>query len=328
MKYPLDDVICFCYKRAKLFRRSSVVEQLTVNQLVVGSSPTAGAIFYNPPPQKTMFKNTPLYDRLRIWNNLRIQNRRLSLPFRRAAEGFMFKGLDVQFTDAWESHERVLLQRLLPQTSRFINIGAHYGYYTCLARSLGLPVVALEPVNANFQMLVDNVDKNEFGAGATLIHAAAGAGSSVQTITGVFSGATLTDNSRKPRGLRQRTAVVALDDVVADKDSPSLILMDVEGAEYDALLGAQGFVTRLHDWVIEIMPYAVNRDNVCVENPHYFKVFQMMRDCGYDIWRIDGRFERITDAMLERMQGLPLGQRVFGNFLFVDKDKGLTMNDE
>ncbi len=44
MKYPLDDVICFCYKRAKLFRRSSVVEQLTVNQLVVGSSPTAGAI--------------------------------------------------------------------------------------------------------------------------------------------------------------------------------------------------------------------------------------------------------------------------------------------
>ena len=49
MKYPLDDVICFCYKRAKLFRRSSVVEQLTVNQLVVGSSPTAGAIFYSPP---------------------------------------------------------------------------------------------------------------------------------------------------------------------------------------------------------------------------------------------------------------------------------------
>ena len=49
MKYPLDDVICFCYKRAKLFRRSSVVEQLTVNQLVVGSSPTAGAIFYTPP---------------------------------------------------------------------------------------------------------------------------------------------------------------------------------------------------------------------------------------------------------------------------------------
>ncbi len=46
MKYPLDDLICFCYKRAKLFRRSSVVEQLTVNQLVVGSSPTAGAIFH------------------------------------------------------------------------------------------------------------------------------------------------------------------------------------------------------------------------------------------------------------------------------------------
>ena len=63
MKYPLDDVICFCYKRAKLFRRSSVVEQLTVNQLVVGSSPTAGAIFYNPPYPPTkdyVQKYTPL----------------------------------------------------------------------------------------------------------------------------------------------------------------------------------------------------------------------------------------------------------------------------
>ncbi len=241
----------------------------------------------------------------------------------------MFKGLDVQFTDDWESRERALLQRLLPQTSRFINIGAHYGYYTCLARSMGLPVVALEPVNANFQMLVDNVDKNEFGTGATLIHAAAGAGSSVQTITGAFSGATLTDNSRKPRGLRQRTAVVALDDVVADKETPSLILMDVEGAEYDALLGAQGFVTRSrsHDWVIEIMPYAINRDNVRVENPDYFKVFQMMRDCGYDIWRIDGGFEQVTDAMLEHTRGLPLNQRILGNFLFVDAGKRLTMND-
>ena len=29
----------------KIFRRSSAVEQLTVNQLVVGSIPTAGAIF-------------------------------------------------------------------------------------------------------------------------------------------------------------------------------------------------------------------------------------------------------------------------------------------
>ena len=110
--------------------------------------------------------------------------------------------------------------------------------------------------------------------------------------------------------------MVALDDVVADKDSPSLILMDVEGAEYDALLGAQGFVTRSrsHDWVIEIMPYAVNRDNVCVENPHYFKVFQMMRDCGYDIWRIDGGFEQITDAMLERIAGVAVGATGFWEF--------------
>jgi hypothetical protein len=31
------------YYKARMFRRSSAVEQLTVNQLVVGSIPTAGA---------------------------------------------------------------------------------------------------------------------------------------------------------------------------------------------------------------------------------------------------------------------------------------------
>ena len=38
----LDAPINTCYS-APVFRRSSAVEQLTVNQLVVGSIPTAGA---------------------------------------------------------------------------------------------------------------------------------------------------------------------------------------------------------------------------------------------------------------------------------------------
>ena len=41
-KYPLDVLNRSCYTHPK-FRRSSAVEQLTVNQLVVGSIPTAGA---------------------------------------------------------------------------------------------------------------------------------------------------------------------------------------------------------------------------------------------------------------------------------------------
>ena len=39
---PLDLAKPDCYT-AQVFRRSSAVEQLTVNQLVVGSIPTAGA---------------------------------------------------------------------------------------------------------------------------------------------------------------------------------------------------------------------------------------------------------------------------------------------
>ena len=41
-QFPLDAVERDCYE-FYVFRRSSVVEQLTVNQFVVGSTPTAGA---------------------------------------------------------------------------------------------------------------------------------------------------------------------------------------------------------------------------------------------------------------------------------------------
>ena len=41
-QFPLDAVERDCYGSC-MFRRSSVVEQLTVNQFVVGSTPTAGA---------------------------------------------------------------------------------------------------------------------------------------------------------------------------------------------------------------------------------------------------------------------------------------------
>ena len=54
---PLDVPKHHSYTPLQLFRRSSAVEQLTVNQLVVGSIPTAGAklslgsLAYNYPPQ-------------------------------------------------------------------------------------------------------------------------------------------------------------------------------------------------------------------------------------------------------------------------------------
>jgi hypothetical protein len=46
LQFPLDDTQDPCYK-VQVFRRSSAVEQLTVNQLVVGSIPTAGANIIN-----------------------------------------------------------------------------------------------------------------------------------------------------------------------------------------------------------------------------------------------------------------------------------------
>ena len=53
-KYPLDVLNRSCYTHPK-FRRSSAVEQLTVNQLVVGSIPTAGANYKVSPLEIIVF---------------------------------------------------------------------------------------------------------------------------------------------------------------------------------------------------------------------------------------------------------------------------------
>ncbi|MDE1132130.1 MAG: hypothetical protein OSA49_11275 [Ascidiaceihabitans sp.] len=104
-------------------------------------------------------KNSKIFDRFRVLNNRRIERRRLQKPFGKTPHGFEFRGLDEQFGDNWEKAEQALLSTLFLKAQRFVNIGAHYGYYVCLARSFGLPTIAFEPVDANFKMLMANVKK-------------------------------------------------------------------------------------------------------------------------------------------------------------------------
>ena len=101
-------------------------------------------------------------DKLRIWNSRRIERRRLKYQFRSTMDGFQYKGIHSQFEDSWEPLTRALVKAFSNYTLSFVNIGAHYGYYACLAAQQGMKVTAFEPIDANYQMLRDNIDTNNF----------------------------------------------------------------------------------------------------------------------------------------------------------------------
>jgi len=63
-----------------------------------------------------------------------------------------------------------------------MNVGAHYRYYTCLAAGLEMDVIAIEPIDQNFSMLRENVEKNGFDENYLLLHCAAGDKKGLKTI--------------------------------------------------------------------------------------------------------------------------------------------------
>ena len=267
-----------------------------------------------------------IVEKLTVWNNRRIEKRRLRAPFRKTSHGFEYRGISVQYTDDWERHERALIETLLGRVDRFVNVGAHYGFYACLARSRGVPVIALEPVDANFRMLMDNLQHNGFEDDAILIHSAAGPAPGIAEITGVFSGGTLTANSKKPASLSQKTPVVPLDAVVPVSDGQTLVVMDVEGFEFEALSGATALLAAPGrvSWLIEIVPSTTNRDGVLVENANYRATFGMMFDAGYQAWLIDETSRRLGPEEIEAAMARNPADRPIGNVLFMAAEADIS----
>lgn len=192
-------------------------------------------------------------DKLRIWNSRRIERRRLRYEFRKTKEGFKYKGIHSQFDDSWEPLTRALVKAFAAQTSSFVNIGAHYGYYTCLAAHEGMKVTAFEPIDANYQMLRDNVDANNFLDDCRLIHGAVGDRSHLTKIYGAFSGASLLpEMNTKPNSMYQITQVFELSDFHLSPD-PTLFLIDVEGYELNVLEGANDRLSykAKNTWIVE-----------------------------------------------------------------------------
>lgn len=154
-----------------------------------------------------------LVGRLKAFNLRRIERYRLHKKPVKTPEGFLYKGPASQKSENWERYERVFLKKIFSNYELFLNVGAHYGYYCCMARQAGLKIIAFEPLVVNFKMLLDNLKVNNFEDNCTLINAAAGKEPTISQISGVFSTATMLKNAGNDASLSQTVPVVPIDAV-------------------------------------------------------------------------------------------------------------------
>lgn len=165
--------------------------------------------------------------------------------------------------DSYEPDVTAVFRRLLRQGMGVIDIGANIGYFTMLSARLVGPeghVLAVEPNPRNARMLEASRRLNDYSH-VTVAQVAAGRTIGLLALHAANSNGTTSEPSGSLDALLGTETVpsLRLDDIVSPDRPVGLIKLDVEGAEYNAVLGCQDVIARDHPTIIsefspELMP--------------------------------------------------------------------------
>jgi FkbM family methyltransferase len=202
--------------------------------------------------------------------------------------GVRLMGHPQMVTGTFEAQETAAAQRLLRQIDVFVDVGANVGLYTCLARSAGKTVLAIEPLRRNLDYLYANLRANGFDDVEVFPVGLAGK-PGLATLFGMATGASLIQGwAGAPSNLQCTIPLSTLDLVLGERFSGArlLIKIDVEGTELGVLRGAARTLARVPPpvWLVEVTrgehhPGAVNAE--------FAAVFRLFRDAGYAAFAVD-----------------------------------------
>jgi FkbM family methyltransferase len=243
---------------------------------------------------------------------------RLAQRFRHHPLGFRFAGRDGYFRETWEPHERATIAECLKDADVFVDVGANEGIYTCMAAAAGVRVCAIEPEAGNLKFLMSNIDANGY-EGVEVFPMAVAETAAVRRFYGDGVIASLTPQWHNWRPSFSRlTPITSLDNLFASRWANQRLFfkIDVEGAEMDAIRGAEGLLGRniKPRWLIETFP--IQRDAARSPNRQFAELFETMFGHGYGCKRIDTG-ETVTAGDVAKWAAAPadadLGR---ANFLF------------
>jgi FkbM family methyltransferase len=209
-------------------------------------------------------------------------------------------------THVWEPSSSTLIRTVL--TTRggdCIIAGGHVGYFPLLAASVTCGrVLTCEPDSTNRWQLKRNADLNR--CATVIVEDKAldeASGRSLSFVENTESSLRSGLSSASSTGSRVLTATI--DDLCTkhELDSVSLVVLDIEGAEPEALRGAAallaGSAERGPDWIVELVPGRR-------EKQVHDQMIESFRTLGYSVFVIDDAYDYVlheprTDAQPVRL---------------------------
>ena len=185
-----------------------------------------------------------------------------------------------------EAKEMALIEEKLKQVDVFVDVGANVGLYTCLAASKGRSVVAIEPLASNLRFLYQNVQNSDV-KGVEVFPIGLSSSPGLGNLGGIGAQASFLPNwATEGWGFNKYVHTVCpmstLDIVLGNRFSGRQILVkiDVEGFEFDVLMGATATLEMSPKpvWIVECF---LNEFHPGGMNPHFLEVFSIFWDRGY-----------------------------------------------
>lgn len=244
-------------------------------------------------------------------------------PPRKSPWGFTFAGHDAMAAGSFEPEETKVVRRLIADVDVLVNIGANVGYYCCHALSMGKPVIAVEPNTRNLHYLLKNIQNNGWSSQAEVFPVALGAGADILQMWGGGTGASLVKGwAAIPESYVTQVPILSLDRVLGDtlRGKKALILVDIEGAEFMMLQGANQALTNEPRpiWLMEISSTEHQPAGVAM-NPNFARTFELFFAQGYRSFTADAAAIEITPAIV---QDVVAGVQRLGthNFVFMGRE--------
>ncbi|HEY0307158.1 MAG TPA: FkbM family methyltransferase [Acidobacteriaceae bacterium] len=131
------------------------------------------------------------------------------------------------------------LLHMLRPGNLFVDAGANVGVYTVLAAGVvGARVITVEPIPSTYQKMLTNVAINHIQNLVSAHNIGLGSTAQILRFTADRDTANRMITDAEYQGLSVEVPVRKLDDLF-EGDAPTLIKLDVEGAESDVLAGAE-----------------------------------------------------------------------------------------
>jgi len=187
----------------------------------------------------------------------------------------------------YEPHVAKLISEQLKPGDVFYDIGANAGYFTLVgAKAVGArgKVIAFDPHPFNVKTVKEQVALNELDATCRVepLAIAGQEGTLKFVMTGVNANAHLED-LKAPNLTNEGEVIevraVRLDDYVAGHPRPTLIKMDIEGAEVAAVDGARALLSGSNPPVCLISTHGAELDR---------QVKEIFREYGYTFKNLEG----------------------------------------